>query len=100
MVRLSHYAEGNPRLCSSAGGFSIEERVAAVQERITRARLDGPIPASDVTIRAVSSEPASFTRDVMIITADLLHACANKSSQFELVKACLANLGDEEFDHE
>jgi hypothetical protein len=80
------FVGGTPimRVRVPAGGFSPEQRAAAIQERVNEALSHGPIHASDITVEPSGNEAVVLVKGHLLFTADWATARFNEATPMDL----------------
>ncbi len=81
------------RVRFSSGGYTPEQRAAAIQERVNRLLSQGPIHPGDITVRDLSgADSAVYVKDQLLFTADSATARANQTSPHDLAEKWAENM--------
>ncbi len=80
------------RIRAHAGGLSLAERAAIVEQRITEALSRGPLAPETVVVRQVNGQSTIFVGNILIITVDVNHANLNGTTSVLLAERWARNL--------
>ncbi len=80
------------RILAPAGQVSAKDRAATVQQRLDRARQEGPIAPADVVVRVVDANPSIFVKNRLILTVYGADAQAYKLSAAALAESWASKL--------
>jgi hypothetical protein len=80
------------RVRAPAGGFTIQERIDKVHERLVTVIGDPRVNPGDIVVKKASPDYAVFIRDRMIFTIDAETAKANSTTPYRLGQKWLKTL--------